>query len=68
MGRKIIVTGYGPFLSSAEDRTPIKHDINASWEVAKALKANWAESTDLRFNNIKSYFYWWFLKNKFQYT
>ena len=58
MGRKIIVTGYGPFLSSAEDRTPIKHDINASWEVAKALKANWTESTDLRFNNIKSYFYW----------
>ena len=48
MGREIIVTGYGPFFSSAEDRTPIKHDINASWEVAKALKANWAESTDLK--------------------
>ena len=52
MGRDIIVTGYGPFLSAAEDRTPIKHDINASWEVAKALKANWAESTNLRLKNL----------------
>lgn len=48
MGRGIVVTGYGPFVSSAEDRTPIQHEVNASWEVAKALKAAWEEAVDLK--------------------
>ena len=45
----IVVTGYGPFTSSAEDKTPIHHEANASWEAVKEIEKQWNSPIQLRF-------------------
>ena len=44
----IVVTGYGPFTSSAEDKTPIHHEANASWEAVKEIMKQWKSPIQLR--------------------
>ena len=48
----IELTGYGPFTSTAEDKTPVIHDVNASWEAVKEVEKAWSHHIELRYCNI----------------